>query len=215
MCRVSAAMGAGGLLTRSEELGARAAGLCLPRRIAFAGAACERARSVFAICHAATPVVTFDDALKKLWEGLRRDDLSAVAGIFRPLTGIFESSCDDTLDRDWMAWLAIATFEFPSQLVRTRLPSAMLSQCSGLMLTLTGEIDHRLGWNGLPHEGPLARAEWAAQGRSFEVLAADPLNPTIPLHELVAVGAEVDRLVDELAPALAAATGWKLHLQVD
>jgi hypothetical protein len=200
------------LLTRSEELGARAAGLCLPRRIAFAGAACERARPIFAICHTATPVVTFDDALKALWEGLRRDDLSAVASIFRPLTGIFESSCDDTLAREWMAWLAIATFEFPSQLVRTRLPSAVLSQCSGLMLTLTGEIDNRLGWSGPPREGPLAHVEWAAQERSFEVLAADPLSPAIPRAELVAAGAEVGRLVAEMASALAAATGWTLLL---
>ena len=212
---MSAATDATAYLTPSEELGLRAAALCLPRRIAFAGAACERARYVFAICHGATPVDALDDALALLWDGQTRDDLPAVAALFRPLTEVPESSVDDTLDRDWMAWLALATFEFPSQLVWTRVPSAVLGQCSGLMLTLTAEIDHRLGWNGPPREGRLARAEWAAQQRCLEVLGADPASSLIPVDDLVEVGAELGRMVDDLAPALAAATGWNLDLPSD
>jgi hypothetical protein len=199
-------------LTRSEELGARAGELCLPRRIAFAGAVCERARRIFAICHGATPLATYDKALKAVWEGLRNNDLPAVASVYRRLTEAPESSCDDTLDRDWMAWLALATFEFPSQLVWTRVPAAVLGQCSGLMLTLTGEIDHRLGWSGPPREGRLATAEWVAQERCLGLLSADPSNPEVPFEELVAAGADVARTVDDLASLLADATGWNLHL---
>jgi hypothetical protein len=191
------------------------AGLCLPRKLAFAGAACARARHIFAICHGASPVGTFDDALAALWEALRHDDMPAIATIFRPLTELPESSCNDTLSRDWVAWLAIATFEFPSRLVSTRLPVEAISQCSALMLTLAGDLDHRLGWSGKPREGRLARAEWAAQERCFAVLSADPLNPEIPVDELVAAGAEVGRVVGELAVELAEATGWKLDLSSD
>ncbi len=199
-------------MTRSEELGARVAGLCLPRQIAFAGAACERARHIFAICHGATPVATFDEALKTLWDRLRRDNLPAIAALFRPLTDVPEASANDTMARDWMAWLALATFEFPSQLVRSRVPAGVIGQCSGLMLTLTGEIDLRLGWSGAPREGRLAQAEWGAQKRCFEILALEPSNPEAPVDELVAAGAEVGRAVEDLTPLLADATGWSLDL---
>jgi hypothetical protein len=191
------------------------AGLCLPRKIAFAGAACSRARHVFAVCHGPTPVATFDDALAGLWSSLRRGDMAAVAAIFRPLTEVAESSTNDTLSRNWVAWLALATFELPASLVSTALPVGALGQCSGLMLTLTGDLDHRLGWVGAPHGGRLALAEWAAQETCCAILSADPLNPEIPVDELVETGAEVARLVGQLAPMLARATGWKLDLRPD
>ena len=190
-------------------------GLCLPRKIAFAGAACVRARGIFAICHGPTPVAVFDAALEALWSGLRRGDLPAVAAIYRPLTDVSESSSSDTLSRNWAAWLALATFEFPAWLVSTALPFGALTQCSGLMLTLTGDLDRRLGWEGVPHGGRLATAEWAAQGACSAILLADPSKPEIPVDELVAAGAEVARLVMELAAELAAATGWKLDLPSD
>ena len=191
------------------------AGLCLPRKIAFAGAACARARSIFAICHGPTPVATFDAALAALWNGLQRGDMPAVAAIFRRLTDVSESSSSDTLRRNWAAWLALATFEFPSSLVTTRIPLAALTQCSGLLLTLTGDLDQRLGWTGTAHEGRLATAEWAAQEACSAILLADPANPEIPVDELVAAGAEVARLTRKLAAELAAATGWKLDLPAD
>lgn len=188
------------------------AGLCLPRQIAFAGAACARARDVFALCHGATPVSAFDEALEKLWDGVQHDDLPAIAAIYRPLTDVPESSCDDTLDRDWLAWLALATFEFPSALISTRLPVQALTQCSALMLTLMGEIDLRLGWGGAPREGRLASLEWAAQRSCVSILMADPANPEVPVADLVAAGGELARTVPGLAAALVAATGWRLNL---
>lgn len=190
-------------------------GLCLPRKIAFAGAACARARGIFAICHGSTPVGTFDATLAALWSGLRRGDMPAVAAIFRPLTDVSESSTSDTLSRIWVAWLALATFEFPASLVTTRIPLAAITQCSGLMLTLTGDLDQRLGWIGTAHEGRLAAAEWAAQEACSAILLADPSNQEIPVDDLMAAGAEVARLVRELAAELAAATGWKLDLPAD
>lgn len=202
-------------MTRSEALGARTAGLCLPRKIAFAGAACARARHIFAIYHGASPVATFDDALAALWDALRRDDMPAIATIFRPMTELPELSCNDTLSSDWIAWLAIAIFEFPSRLVSTRLPVEAISQCSALMLTLAADLDHRLGWSGKPREGRLARAEWAAQERCLAVLLADPLSPEIPVDKLVEAGAGVGRMVRDMAADLAAATGWKLDLGSD
>jgi hypothetical protein len=186
-------------------------GLCLPRQIAFAGAACERARHVFAMCHGATPVTVFDDALGVLWDGIRRDDLPAIAAIYAPLMDAPESNCDDTLDRDWLAWLALATFEFPSSLISTRLPLQALTQCSALILTLMGEIDLRLGWEGAPREGRLASTEWSAQERCFAVLDADPSNPEVPVEELVAAGGELARAIPGLAADLARATGWRLR----
>jgi len=191
------------------------AGLCLPRKIAFAGAACARARHVFAVCHGPTPVDTFDDALAGLWSSLQRGDMPAVAAVFRPLTEVTESSSNDTLSRNWVAWLALATFELPARLVATPLPFGALTQCSGLMLTLTGDLDHRLGWEGAPREGRLATTEWAAQEACCAILVADPSNPWIPVDELVAAGSEVARLVRRLAPELAEATGWKLDLPAD
>lgn len=190
-------------------------GLCLPRKIAFAGAACVRARHVFAICHGPTPVATFDDALAGLWDHLRRGDLPSVAGVFRPLTEVAEASSSDTLSRNWVAWLALATFELPARLVSTTLPVGALTQCSGLMLTLTGDLDHRLGWGGAPREGPLAAAEWAAQEACCAILSAAASNPEIPVDDLVAAGAGVARLVRGLAAGLAEVTGWKLDLPAD
>lgn len=190
-------------------------GLCLPRKIAFAGAACARAREIFAICHGPTPVATFDATLAALWRGLQRGDMPAVAAIFRPLTDVSESSSSDTLSCNWVAWLALATFEYPARLVTTRIPLAATTQCSGLLLTLTGDLDQRLGWTGTAHEGRLATAEWAAQEACNAILMADPSNPEIPVEELVAAGAEAARLVRELAAELATSTGWKLDLPAD
>ena len=190
------------------------ADLCLPRQIAFAGSACTRARHVFAICHGATPVSTFDDAIEALWAGIQHDDLAAIAAVYSPLIDAPEANVDDTLDRDWIAWLTLATFEFPSALISTRLPLQALAQCSALMLTLTGEIDLRLGWVGPPREGRLARNEWTAQERCVAILAVDPSNPDVPVDELVAVGASVAQDVAEVAADLAKATGWKLWLPV-
>jgi hypothetical protein len=208
-------LAARGRLTRSEEIAARLAGLCLQRQIAFAGAACSRARHVFAVCHNSTPVTTFDNALAALWDGLRRDDLPAIAAIYRPLTDVPESNCDDTLDSDWMAWLALATFEFPASLISTRLPLQAMAQCSALMLTMMAEIDLRLGWSGAPRGGRLATAEWAAQERCFAILAAEPSETEIPVDELVAVGAELGRAIADLAADLAEATGWRLRLPAE
>jgi hypothetical protein len=187
------------------------AGLCLPRKIAFTAAACARARNVFALCHGVTHLATFDGALAALWEGLRRDDQPMVAAVFKPLTETVEASCNDTLSPLWVAWLALATFEFPARLVSTRLPDVVMTQCSGLMLTLAGDLDQRLGWTGAPHEGRLARAEWVAQEECFSILAVAPDDPQIPVDELLAAGEEMGRLVLEVAGPLAEATGWKLH----
>jgi hypothetical protein len=191
------------------------AGLCLPRKIAFAGAACARARDIFAICHGPTPVATFDDALAALWSSLQRGDMPAVAAIFRPLAEVAESSSSDTLSRTWVAWLALATFELPARLASTALPFGAMTQCSGLMLTLTGDLDHRLGWDGAPREGRLATAEWTAQEACAAILLADPSNTEIRVDELVGAGGEVARLVRGLAAELAEATGWKLDLPAD
>jgi hypothetical protein len=185
------------------------------RKIAFTAAACARARNVFALCRGATPLATFDGALAALWEALRRDDQPMVAAVFKPLTETVEASCNDTLSPLWVAWLALATFEFPSRLVSTRLPDVMMTQCSGLMLTLAGDLDNRLGWTGAPHEGRLGRAEWAAQERCFSILAAAPADPEIPVDELLAAGAEMGNLIVEAAAPLAHATGWKLHQPPD
>ena len=189
------------------------AGLSLPKKIAFAGAACARARHVFAICHGPTPVSRFDQALAWLWSSLRRGDMAAVAAIFRPLTNATESSSSDTLCRDWAAWIALATFEIPARLVTTTLPVESLTQCSGLMLTLTGALDHRLGWEGALHEGRLATAEWAAQEACSVILLGDPSNPEIPVDELVGAGAALAGLVHGLAAELAETTGWELDLR--
>jgi hypothetical protein len=202
-------------VTRSEQLGARTAQLCLPRKIAFTAAACGRARSVFALCHGVTPMATYDDALAGLWDALRRNDQPGIAGIFKPLTEAVEASCNDTLSPLWVAWLALATFEFPSRLVSTRLPDVVMAQCSGLMLTLAADLDDRLGWPGAPHEGQLARAEWAAQEECLSILEAAPDDPTIPVDELLAAGTEVGSLILDLADPLAEATGWKLHLPLN
>ncbi len=202
-------------MTRSEELGARTASLFLPRKIAFTGAACARARNVFALCRGVTPVAVYDDALASLWDELRRDDRPGIAAVFKPLTETVEASCSDTLSPLWVAWLALATFEFPSRLVSTRLPDVAITQCSGLMLTLAGDLDDRLGWSGAPHEGRLARAEWAAQEECLSILAAAPDGSQIPVDELLAAGSEMGRLVREVAAPLAEATGWKLHLSLD
>ena len=164
------------------------------------------------LCHGSTPVATFDATLEKLWDGVRRDDLPAIAAIFGPLTDASESNCDDTLARDWLAWLSLATFEFPSALISTRLPVQALTQCSALMLTLMGEIDLRLGWTGAPREGRLASLEWAAQQSCMSILMADPVNPEVPLEELVAAGDELARIIPGLAEALVAATGWRLNI---
>ena len=202
-------------MTRSEEVGAQTAQLCLPRKIAVTGAACVRARNVFALCHGVTPLAVYEDALAALWDALRRDDQPGIAAIFKPLTEAVEASCNDTLSPLWVAWLALATFEFPSRLVSTRLPDVVMTQCSGLMLTLAGDLDDRLGWSGAPHEGRLARAEWAAQEECLSILAAAPDDPQIPVDELLAAGAEVARLIVEAAGPLAEATGWKLHQPPD
>jgi hypothetical protein len=189
--------------------------LCLPRKVAFTGAACARARNVFALCRGATPVAAYDEALAALWDALGRDDQPGIAAIFKPLTEVAEANCNDTLNPQWVAWLALATFEFPSRLVSTRLPEVAMTQCSGLMLTLAGDLDQRLDWIGAPHEGPLARAEWAAQEKCFSILAAAPDDPSIPLDTLLAAGAQMSGLIVEVARPLAEATGWKLHLPLD
>jgi len=186
------------------------AGLCLTRQIAFAAAACSRAGYVFAVCHGATQPATFDAALAKLWTGITTDDLPTIEAVCRPLMDVPESGADDTLDRDWMAWLTLATFEFPAALVSTRLPVQTLAQCSALMRTLMGEIDLRLGWRGLPMEGRLATLESTAQESCLAILGEDPSNPEVPVRELVAAGAAVARLVAASAADLAEATGWKL-----
>jgi len=202
-------------VTRSEELGAQTAQLCLPRKIAFTAAACARARNVFALCRGAPPATTYDDALAALWDALERDDQPGIAFIFRPLTEVPEASCNDTLNPQWVAWLALATFEFPSRLVSTRLPEVTMTQCSGLMLTLAGDLDNRLGWTGAPHDGRLGRAEWAAQEKCLSIRAAAPEDPEIPVEELVSAGAEIGSLIMEAAAPLAHATGWKLHKPPD
>ena len=184
--------------------------LCLYRRIAFAAAACSRARHVFAICHGATPLATVDQALAQLWKGLALDDMDLIAGVYRPLTEVPESNVDDTLDSDWMAWLTLATFEFPTALVSAKRPLQTLAQCSSWMLTVMGEIDLRLGYEGSPREGRLATMEWSAQGGCLEILAADPTSPEIPVEELEAVGRELAEAIADSAEPLAAATGWRL-----
>ena len=55
----------------------------------------------------------------------------------------------------------------------------------------------------------------AAQEACCAILSADASNPEIPVDELVEAGAEVARLVRELAPMLAQTTGWKLDLPPD
>lgn len=200
----------GAQLTRSEELAARMDGLCLPRQIAFAGAACSRARSVFALCRGATPLATFDEALAGIWAAVSRDDLPAVAAIYRPLMDAPECNVDDTLDRDWMAFLALATFEFPSALITTRLPLQALAQCAALMRTIMGEIDLRLGWTGAPLEGRLANLESAAQEKCLAILAQDPSSPDSPVEELMSAGNDVAQAIAGAAGDLAAATGWRL-----
>jgi hypothetical protein len=189
--------------------------LCLPRKIAFTGAACARARDVFALCRGSTPVATYDRALATLWDALGRNDQARIATLFKPLTEVAEASCNDTLNPQWVAWLALATFEFPSRLVSKRLPVVTMTQCSGLMLTLAGDLDSRLGWDGAPHEGTLAKAEWAAQEKCFSILEARPDDPSFPLGELLDAGSQVSGLIAGAAYPLAAATGWKLHLPPD
>lgn len=186
------------------------AGLCLPRQIAFAAAACTRARGVFALCHGPTPVDIYDHALTALWDGIRHDDLSAIEAVYEPLANMPEANCDDTLHRDWLAWLALATFEFPAALIRTRLPAQKVEQGSALMLTIMHEIDLRLGWNGPPRRGELACAEWAAQLRCLAILEADPVDPEIPVANVVSAGREVAQALAVRAERLAAATGWRL-----
>lgn len=197
-------------MTRSEDLAARMTDLCLYRRIAFTVAACARARYVFAICHGATPLETVDRAVADLWKGLALDDLPLIESIYRPLTEVPESSVDDTLDRDWMAWLVLAAFEFPSSLQNARRPLQVLAECSSWMLTVLGEIDLRLGYEGSPREGRLATMEWTAQARCLEILAADPSNPDIPVDELNAAGRELADAIAASTEALAEATGWRL-----
>jgi hypothetical protein len=187
------------------------ADLDLYRRIAFAAAACSRARYIFAICHGATPVATVDWALAQLWKGLALDeDIAAIRGVYGPLTEVPESGVDDTLDREWLAWLTLATFEFPAALTTSGLPVQQLAQCSSLMLTIMGEIDLRLGWDGAPHEGKLARLEWAAQIRCRDILTADPSGLEIPVEGLLAAGRDLGLAIAEASEALAAATGWRL-----
>jgi len=185
-------------LSRSEDLAASMSSFCLERQIAFAAAACVRARHVFALWHGATPVSTFDDALASLWDGLERRDKEAICGIFRPLSNVPEADCDDTLSRDWMAWLALAVFEYACALPSSRRPIDTLAQCSAFALTLMAELDLRLGWEGRPRGGSLATAEWSAQEKCLAILAVDGLNPAIPVADLVAAG---DGTRELLAPA--------------
>lgn len=188
-------------MLRSEQLAARAEGLCLERRIAFAAAACDRARNVFALWHGATPVATFDDALASLWDDLERRDTAAISGIFRPLMNVPEANCNDTLSRDWMAWLALAVFEFASAFPGARRPLETLAQCSAFCLSMMAELDLRRGWEGAPRGGPFATAEWIAQEKCLAILGLDPGNPSIPVSDLVAAG-------DELRTLMAGAAGW-------
>lgn len=197
-------------MTRSEDLAAQAGSLCLPRKIAFAAAACVRARPVFALCHSATPVATFDHTLTALWDALERGDMAAVAGVYPPLTGVSESNCDDTLDPNWLAWLALATFEYPSRLPAARLPIETIAQCSAFALTVMAELDLRLGWEGEPRGGALATAEWAAQERCLAVLLREPASPAIPVAELTSAADEMARILATCAHDLAATTGWDL-----
>jgi hypothetical protein len=186
------------------------ADLCPYRRIAFTAAACSRARYVFAICHGATPLSTVDRAMADLWKGLALDDMDVIAAVYRPLTEVPESNVDDTLDSDWMAWLALAAFEFPAALPEGKRPLQVLAQSSSWMLTVMGELDLRLGFNGPPREGRLATMEWAAQERCLEILAADPLSPEIPVEDLEAAGRQLGGAIADSTEALAAATGWRL-----
>jgi hypothetical protein len=138
--------------------------------------------------------------------------LTAVEQLYRPLTHVPESSCDDTLTREWPGWLALATFEYPSRLPSARYPIETLAQCSAFAQTIMAELDVRLGWRWAPRGGALATAEWAAQQRCLAILLLKPTSPTIPVAELVAAGDETCRAVMASAPELAAATGWQLPI---
>lgn len=200
-------------MTRSEELAGRAIGLCLQRRVAFAGAVSMRARGVFDLCHGATPTALFDQALERLWDDLRCGDMADVDAIYAGLARAPEAYCNDTLAREWIAWLALATFELVSKLPTARLPVQAIAQCSALGLTIAAELDHRIGWDGPAGSGTLATAEWVAQQRCLAILLEDPENAAIPLETLAAAGAEEASILAACAPQLAAATGWDLVLE--
>ena len=70
------------------------------------------------------------------------------------------------------------------------------------------------------YRGPLAQRIAACARDEGGMLTEDDLaifGPTTRtlLDDLVEVGAELGRMVDDLAPALAAATGWNLDLPSD
>jgi hypothetical protein len=187
--------------------------LSLPRQVAFAAAACQRIRPVFVLCRGATPVSVYDAALAEVWEAAKTEDWASADEVYELLTHSVESSCDDTLSREWLAWLALASFEYPCRLPAARRPIETLAQCSAFALTIMSELDLRLGWEGAPRAGPLASLEWAAQRRCAAILAADVGSKAIPLAELTAAGEPVSGAVMESAAALAAATGWDLQGQ--
>jgi hypothetical protein len=199
-------------LSRSERVGQVLCNVCLGRQIAFTAAACARARSVFAVCHGSTDVTVFDATLQRLWASISSDDVPGIEGIYSTVSDLPESNSHDTLARDWLAWLCLATFEFPSTLPRTILSAQVLEQSSALLLTICNEIDLRLGWDGAPYGGPLATIEWFTQLRCMELLIADPQNPEIPIEKLLAAGRELGQALAARAVGLAAATGWSVSL---
>ena len=200
-------------MTKSESLAAQMGPLSLRRRMAFAAGVCQRARPVFALCRGATPIATFDGALADLGEAIRGGRPGGAAGIYEALTQVVESSCDDTLSREWLAWLALATFEYPCALPSAVRPIETLAQCSAFGLTIMAEIDARAGWQGNAYGGPLATAEWRAQERCMSILLRAPTDDSIPMDELLAAGDEVVAGVEASAGELAAATGWELRSQ--
>jgi hypothetical protein len=182
-------------VTPSEELAAQTIGLCPQRLVAFAGAVCIRAREVFGLCRGATPMSTFNRSLERVWDDLRCGDFADIDAIFGSLAGVPESFSNDTLSPEWIAWMALATFESVSKLPTSRLPIQTIAQCSALGLTIFSELDMRIGWTGPSKSGELASAEWEAQLRCLAILREDPLSVEIPLERLAAAGDNVSALL--------------------
>jgi hypothetical protein len=162
------------------------------------------------MCHGATPVETFDRMLDRLWDDLRCGDIADIDAIYPSLQRAPESYSTDTLSRDWIAWLALSTFEFVSLLPTSKLPVQAIAQASSLGLTIAAELDHRLGWMGPAKYGELAAAEWDAQRRVLAILKEDPLNTEVPVARLEEAGDRYAALLAGRRDALAAATGWDL-----
>jgi hypothetical protein len=169
-----------------------------------------RSRGVFALCHGATPVATFDRMLARLWDDLRCGDIADIDAIYSGLGRAPESFGEDTLSRDWIAWLAVSTFEFVSLLPTAKLPIQTVAQASALGLTIAAELDLRLGWMGPAKYGELASAEWDAQRRCLEILMEDPCSPEVPVDRLGTAGDQFATMLAARVDALATATGWDL-----